>query len=529
MPSEVNTKDAGTAPGGNSAPAKTAKNPVAIELPVSVTGAKPTGGAERELFSEETCTVLVFKDGAVIRLNAGVTVGQLLFLTEKKSKREVVCQVVQKRAFRPTSCYVEVEFTEAMNDFWGVTFPEEAVDGSTPKVAMEIEAEEATEDNPVEAPPAPKSEDVQALKTEVEALRAQLQEILKAKEAEEKRLEIERKLAEENRAALQAEIAAVEKGNAEREEEARKRREKQEAPPVRAMKLPDGNAAEKTSAEAQSTQRSAEEEKEESMEELLPQPALDFSQGPTIAKASGTKAGSGLARVAIAAGVVLVLAGGGAWYENLLPFAPRGKKAEAVVGMKRAPVEAAVSGGAKSGGEGTVGVPAAGNGKSGDGAASGAVDGEKKEEAKTGAVEAGSAAVGAEKTETVNAAEAKPEEARRKVTPARVNKAEAVENVTGEKAVEADAGVADGTVVAPKLLKAVSPVYPVDAMEKYITGDVSVEAMVLANGKVGKAEAVSGPAALRAAAVEAVKQYQYAPGTQGGKAVAPNPAPSLKP
>ncbi|PWT86303.1 MAG: hypothetical protein C5B58_01640, partial [Acidobacteria bacterium] len=99
-------------------------NPVALEVPVSVTGARPAKKNEkRELFSEETTTVLVFKDGGVIQLSAAIVVGQLLFLTDKRSKREVVCQVVHKRSHRPTSCYVELEFTEPVDDFWGVAFP----------------------------------------------------------------------------------------------------------------------------------------------------------------------------------------------------------------------------------------------------------------------------------------------------------------------------------------------------------------------------------------------------------------------
>ncbi len=77
------------------------------------------------MFSEETETVLVAKDGAVIRLSAAVATGQLLFLTNKTSKKEVVCQVLKKRSFRPTSCYVELQFTEPDENFWGVKFPED--------------------------------------------------------------------------------------------------------------------------------------------------------------------------------------------------------------------------------------------------------------------------------------------------------------------------------------------------------------------------------------------------------------------
>ena len=90
------------------------EEPVALETAVVATGARPgRTGDKRELFTEETQTVLVFEKGAVIRLSAAVADGQLLFLTNKKSGKEVVTQVVRKRSFRPTSCYVDLEFTEA--------------------------------------------------------------------------------------------------------------------------------------------------------------------------------------------------------------------------------------------------------------------------------------------------------------------------------------------------------------------------------------------------------------------------------
>jgi len=74
--------------------------------------------------------------------------------------------------------------------------------------------------------------------------------------------------------------------------------------------------------------------------------------------------------------------------------------------------------------------------------------------------------------------------------------------------------------VPAKLIKAATPVYPPDAMRNYITGDVKLEAMVEANGRVGMVKVLSGPGSLRDAAVEALKRYQYSAATQGGKAVA---------
>src|SRR5499433_44029 len=100
--------------------------PIALETPVVATGARPGDAAKRELFTEETQTVLAFEKGAVIRLSAAVADGQLLFLTNKKTGKEVVTQVIRKRSFRPTSCYVDLEFTEASPGFWGIEFPKSA-------------------------------------------------------------------------------------------------------------------------------------------------------------------------------------------------------------------------------------------------------------------------------------------------------------------------------------------------------------------------------------------------------------------
>src|SRR5271155_1234644 len=123
--------------------------PVPLEVPVTVNGARTIEGSDkREPFSETTQTVLVFGNGAVIRLASSVAAGQLLFLTNDKTKKEVVCQVVKSKTYRNVSGYVELEFTEAVPGFWGMRFPGERVAASPsapPPVAMA---------NPA-APPAP--------------------------------------------------------------------------------------------------------------------------------------------------------------------------------------------------------------------------------------------------------------------------------------------------------------------------------------------------------------------------------------
>src|SRR5436305_5449099 len=104
--------------------ATSSAQPVALEVPVTVNGARAVeGSGKREPFSEATSTVLVLAGGAVIRLSSSVAPGQLLFLTNDKTKKEVVCQVVKSKNYRSLSGYVELEFTESVVGFWGMRFP----------------------------------------------------------------------------------------------------------------------------------------------------------------------------------------------------------------------------------------------------------------------------------------------------------------------------------------------------------------------------------------------------------------------
>src|SRR5437762_13121084 len=98
-------------PAGSSGGGKT--QPVAMEIPVTVNGARAVEGSDkREPFSETTQTVLVFGNGAVIRLTSTVAPGQLLVLTNEKTREEVVCHVVKSKNYRSVSGYVGVECTE---------------------------------------------------------------------------------------------------------------------------------------------------------------------------------------------------------------------------------------------------------------------------------------------------------------------------------------------------------------------------------------------------------------------------------
>lgn len=110
--------------------------PVALEVPVTVNGARTVEGSDkREPFSETTKTVLVFGNGAVIRLGSPVAAGQLLFLTNEKTKKEVVCQVVKSKNYKNVSGYVELEFTESVVGFWGMRFPGDRIGAHAPAPA----------------------------------------------------------------------------------------------------------------------------------------------------------------------------------------------------------------------------------------------------------------------------------------------------------------------------------------------------------------------------------------------------------
>ncbi|MGB8474372.1 MAG: TonB family protein [Candidatus Acidiferrum sp.] len=98
--------------------------PVAHEAPVTATGARPgANSGKRELFAEDTTTALVFPNGGVIRLSVEVEPGQLIFLTNQQSKREVVAQVTRRRNNPAAGYYVEFEFTEPSPGFWGIQLP----------------------------------------------------------------------------------------------------------------------------------------------------------------------------------------------------------------------------------------------------------------------------------------------------------------------------------------------------------------------------------------------------------------------
>lgn len=77
-----------------------------------------------------------------------------------------------------------------------------------------------------------------------------------------------------------------------------------------------------------------------------------------------------------------------------------------------------------------------------------------------------------------------------------------------------------GGVIAGNILTKVAPVYPQAAKDAGISGTVVLHAIIGKEGKVESLAVVSGPAELQAAALDAVKQWEYRPYLLNGEPTA---------
>lgn len=76
-----------------------------------------------------------------------------------------------------------------------------------------------------------------------------------------------------------------------------------------------------------------------------------------------------------------------------------------------------------------------------------------------------------------------------------------------------------GNVAAANLIHSVQPTYPPGALSQHITGTVLLHVILATDGSVQTIDVVSGPDALRQAAVDAVKRWRYRPTLLNGKPI----------
>ncbi len=100
---------------------------LSLEVPVKVHGsrasdAQHSAASRTEPFEEQTSTMIVFPHGCVIRMSTAVNVGQMLVVTNLKTRQDAICRTVKVRTFTNMQSYVEVEFTHKQESYWGVQF-----------------------------------------------------------------------------------------------------------------------------------------------------------------------------------------------------------------------------------------------------------------------------------------------------------------------------------------------------------------------------------------------------------------------
>jgi len=563
VPTTASPSASASKPAGENAPAKPRINAVACEVQVIATGARAAeAGGKRELFTEETTTALVFENGGVLRLAAAVAPGQLLFLTQKESKREVVAQVTRKRDFRPTICYVEVEFSEASPGFWGVKFPEmpaaspaSAATAPQENTQQSKVVEHATRieedfigDEPTTPTVAPSAQEVASLKSEVETLREQLKLLQTQTVA---RVTVPEPAETPSDLAISGPAVAS-----------------APAPPLPKLRLTTTDAAHGPATElsgtaagdgiagasGQAERPSDAAEPSFSEEDLLPKPALNFDNAKAPRSGSKVKANSAPQQNVAAIGqrstmrkdllfaAFVIVTAGALWYENLLPGLPRPK----FFGPSAAPlVTAHPASGVPAKTTVKVDSPKIAKVSEASAAAASAPSAAQNQTARTndnathdakqpGALETAKAstsvadvAVG-DKAKVAPGADTDPA-----ATPKRSE--EKVEMVTSAKKraatpelskaamVLAEQPSDDAGIVPPKLIKAVRAVASPAALQEFSSGgaeNVTFDAVVDASGHVKPVKILSGATALRNAATEALKQYQYEPATRHGKPVA---------
>jgi len=463
------------------------KIPIAHEVPVTATGARPgDSGGLRKLLTEEASTVLAFENGGVMRLSAAVAIGQLLLLTNKETGREVVAQVIRKRDFRPTSCYVEVEFSEPSHGFWGIEFPEmpelppaNAQQRDAAEFAHEVEA---IADRPRAPVRAPSALEVTALKHEVEALRMQL------------------KLLQTQSGAGNSSAPAV----------------TLDVPTNVAVTAPHGSAALPIDREETSF----------SEEDLLPKPALDFEEAlASVKRHSKRKQKLAISRRTLRLGLLfvtlLLVAASAAWYQHRLSWRPQPKR----VSAGAASSIAARPGPTVSPAPQQAADPRSTTRASAAASQPSAASHDRAPSAPAGAAGHATLAVPAAPAPGKAAAAAVQEQSAAGLSAAKRGVRRPSSEAPPDSATPSSE---EAPIVPPKLTKSVRAIAPPDALRDFVTGNVTLDAVVDPSGQVKSMKVLSGPASFHTAAMDALKQYRYEPATQRGKPVADHITVTIK-
>ena len=98
---------------------------IGAEVPVTVHASRSTQSLGQNLppVHEDTRTVIVLPQGAVVRLTAGLTPGETVVLTNRATGADVLCRVSSVKSQPGVQHYVDLEFSQRAPGFWGDASP----------------------------------------------------------------------------------------------------------------------------------------------------------------------------------------------------------------------------------------------------------------------------------------------------------------------------------------------------------------------------------------------------------------------
>jgi len=550
---------------------------VSLEIPVKIHGSRviemARGVAPRtEPFEEQTSTMIVFPQGGVVRMSTPASAGQMLILTNLKSRQDAICRIVKVRSQPSTSSgYVEIEFTQPQPGYWGVYFPTDGPEVSrkgaspaAPAAPQSPAPENAVPDasrapapspvsvKPPEAPPRfvptvkpPSSfisigsqEKVQLAATEVPRTSATAPSQRSAGSnftpaapaAPSRPLSLEELLAD-----VQPGIVPAPAGSSAGVGESAKGTDA-----VVEMPAPHARAtfARSASGAALGSELSSTEE--------------SFgAQLESGARARGTEErepGQNWILIAACAALVLTSATGGFLYLHHRHAASAAAAITSVAAQPVLPVAAAPvaenivpqnsaaqhkAAPALPGANPAAHVNSPSTVSSNSAAPSGAVaPGQPTSPAKHAASGAAPNLFGVLNAHPVSSARAANQEAAAPSVAAPSLSADgasslggvsspggSLPSLSGANSHSGPIGPGSTQVTQPQLISSVQPTYPAVAMQMHTQGDVVIRAQIDANGKVAGMQVISGSALLQPAALEALRQWKYKPSRVDGKPV----------
>ncbi len=470
------------------------------EIPVTVHASRYSGASKSAgklpPIHEETRTVIIFPQGAVVRLSATVTPGELVVLTNKRSGADVVCRVTSIKTQPGIQNYVNLEFAQRAVGFWEES---RQVEPANP-----AEQSPAASTPPTVVPPAPTPISA-AFKTPAPVM-AEAQPVVKSPMpvAEAKAVS-----AQPLKVTSLADVSAVNVGGAE---------ENTDPAPVRVSEITPAPVA------------------------TLKQPHILPSRTPRFQSFETTKPAAGkstkkIALMATAAVALLALgAAGGAF------LLQRDRSTTVAQQIPASPVPTAVAPAPPASAPATPITNASGRAGTLEPVASSSARNSSLEVPAPApvrmAVETPRVGVQAQpapaarptiklgkivapkmKSTQLNSSEPPPVLADANGLPRSLSDS-AFNTVARSGPIAPEpapvAPTKGGQLQQPKLVSSVAAVYPVNARTQRIQGDVLVDALVDATGKVTEVKMISGHPLLQQAAMDSLRLWRYAPARLNG-------------